>query len=152
MHAPGMPAERLPDWPARLAALVQQRQGEPFAWGPNDCASFAADAALALLGHDVLAELRAPRRNQREAARAIRAGGGLPAALERAGLRRVAPELAQRGDLLLLPQGRQRVLVVNLGDSLAAPGTQGLHHAGLHYALQAVAAWRVGVGVGVGRG
>lgn len=41
---------RLPDWPERLAAYIEQRRHVPFAWGDNDCASFAAGAVAAMTG------------------------------------------------------------------------------------------------------
>jgi hypothetical protein len=131
---------RVADWPHALSALMLARANLPFAWGPNDCASFAADVALALRGVDVLDELRGPRRSARAARRQEREIGGLPAALARAGLAEVRPALAQRGDLLWLPQGRQRVLAVCWGELAAAPGPEGLVFAP---ALSAVQGWQL---------
>lgn len=140
MHA--LPA-RLPDWPARLAAAVVQRLPMPFAWGGNDCAAWVADAVAAMHGHDTLHELRAPARaDARQAHRAVRRGGGFGAALARAGLRPVAPALAQRGDVVLLPVAGQPLpaLAICLGAEAAAPGPQGLAMVPMAHAL---AAWRV---------
>ncbi|MFN3303037.1 MAG: DUF6950 family protein [Roseateles sp.] len=131
---------RVPDWPRRLSALMLARQDVPFAWGLNDCASFAADAAQALRGVDVLAELRGERRTALAARRQIEAGGGIPAALARAGLAEVPPALAQRGDLLWLAQGEDHVLAVCWGELAAAPGPQGLGFASMDGAVRA---WRV---------
>lgn len=131
---------RLADWTRRLSTLMLARADEPFAWGPNDCASFAADAAQALRGEDVLAELRGQRRTALAARRQIEAGGGIPAALARAGLEEIVPALAQRGDLLWLPQGDDHVLAVCWGELAAAPGPAGL---GFVPATDAVRAWRV---------
>lgn len=49
---------RLHDWPERLAGFLDSRQGEPFAWGSNDCALFAADAVQAITGVDLAREFR----------------------------------------------------------------------------------------------
>lgn len=117
---------RVPTWTHALNELMLVRAHQPFAWGTNDCASFAADVAQALRGVDVLAELRGPRRTERQARRQIKAGGSIPAALLRAGLEDVHPGLAQRGDLVWLMQGRQQVLAVCWGEMAAAPGMVGL--------------------------
>lgn len=140
MPATGSLPPRLPDWPERLGRLVAQRLAMPFAWGPNDCASFAADACQAMTGRDGLAALRGPRRSEREAWREIRAAGSVAAALVRAGACPVPPALAQRGDLVMLAQGRRRVLAVCLGGEAAAPGPQGLALAPLDAAVEA---WRL---------
>lgn len=134
------PPPRLADWPARLGSLCARRLAMPFAWGRNDCASWGADVAFALHGQDTLAELRGRRSGWRQAREQLREGGGIPAALARAGLREVAPVLAQRGDLVMLRQGRRRVLAVCLGDVAAAPGSTGLAHMAM---AAAVAAWRL---------
>lgn len=41
---------RAADWPERLAQYIEQRRHLPFAWGGNDCASFAAGAVAAMCG------------------------------------------------------------------------------------------------------
>lgn len=131
---------RLTDWTRRLSALMLEREPLPFAWGANDCASFAADAVQAQRGEDALAELRGPRRTALAARRQERDIGGIPAAIARAGLAEVPPALAQRGDLLWLEQGGEHVLAVCWGEFAAAPGPEGLAFAP---AGRAVRAWRV---------
>lgn len=131
---------RVADWTRRLGALMLDRQAVPFAWGVNDCASFAADAVQAVRGEDLLAELRGPRRTVHAALRQSIAIGGIPAAIERAGLVEVAPALAQRGDLLWLAQGGEHVLAVCWGELAAAPGPAGL---AFEPVARAVRAWRV---------
>ena len=42
---------RLPNWTHRLSALMLARAQVPFAWGSNDCASFAADVAAVSYTH-----------------------------------------------------------------------------------------------------
>lgn len=51
-------ARRLPDWRERLAAFIARRRTQPFVWGASDCCLLAADAALAITGHDYAAPLR----------------------------------------------------------------------------------------------
>jgi hypothetical protein len=131
---------RLADWMHRLAALVAERIDQPFKWGPNDCASFTADCVQAQTGFDLLAELRSDRKTQREAEHRKRAIGGVAAAIDRAGLQRVPPALAQRGDVVLVRQGRREVLAVCNGDHAIAPGRLRLGHAPMS---QAVQAWRL---------
>jgi hypothetical protein len=131
---------RIPHWAAGLSALATARLAAPFAWGTNDCASFAADSILAITGADGLAELRGRRRTERAARQQERAIGGLPAAIERAGFVPMPAALAQRGDLVMLAQGKRRVLAICMGEEALAPGERGLERASMR---QAVAAWRV---------
>lgn len=130
---------RTADWPARLAALVAQRLPSPFVWGKCDCATFVADAAVALWGFDRLAELRVPRRNRFQALRRIQAGGGFGAALQRAGFVPVPPALAQRGDVVLLVADERLTLALCNGADALAQGPDGLVSASMQHA---VAAWR----------
>ena len=72
---------RLADWPERLADLVELRRAAPFVWGANDCATFAADAVLAITGVELLGVLRGAWQSEDEAAARLRRAGGLPAAV-----------------------------------------------------------------------
>lgn len=49
---------RLPDWPTRLDNFLRARATVPFAWGANDCVTFAAHAVLAITGVDPLHDHR----------------------------------------------------------------------------------------------
>lgn len=49
---------RLPDWQARLGALVTAAQNRPFEWGQNDCCLWGADVVCAITGRDVAAPYR----------------------------------------------------------------------------------------------
>jgi hypothetical protein len=99
-----LPAQRLPsvrvrEWPERLAALFAARAGTPFTWGQHDCCLFAADAVLAVTGHDLAADLRGTYSTAAEAARVLaQLGGVVGIAIARAG--KVVPAaLAQPGDV-----------------------------------------------------
>jgi hypothetical protein len=129
---------RQPGWPRRLGDLVQRRLSEPFKWGTNDCASFVADAVMALHCADTLAPLRVPRHTARQAVRQTRAAGGT-AVLERCGLQPELPSQAMVGDVVLLQQGRHRLLALCNGADALAPGRLGLECLPMAHAL---AAWR----------
>jgi hypothetical protein len=108
MKRPAPTSRRLPDWPERLADLLDTRLAMPFAWGSHDCATFAADEAEAV----------------------ISALGGLEAAADDA-LRAIGavdcpPALAQRGDLALFLTGNMPALGVIEGADVVAPGFDGL--------------------------
>lgn len=135
-----MAAARIPQWPAALATLIEARAHVPFAWGPNDCASFVADAVLAMTDADLLNELRGTRRTIRAARQQIKRIGGVSAVIERAGLRPVPVALAQRGDVLLIEQGDWPVLAVCNGAEALGTGIEGLAVSTMD---KVVAAWRV---------
>lgn len=94
-----LPTQRLRDWPERLAALFAARLAQPFEWGVHDCCLFAADAVLAVTGHDPAADLRGTYSSELGAQRVLRRWGGVAGvAIARAG--RVVPvALAQPGDV-----------------------------------------------------
>lgn len=119
---------RLPDWPERLAALVEARRGVPFAWGVMDCGIFAADGALAVTGRDFLARWRGTYATE-DQAEAITGGAFetfMDAALRGIGAADCPVGLLQRGDVALVRYGNTRSLAVCLGGAVAVPGLNGL--------------------------
>lgn len=142
---PAVAVRRLQRWEDRLEYFLDCRVYRPFRWGTNDCAAFAADAVQAMTGRDVLAELRVPRTTALEAMRAARRIGGVPAALERAGLEPIDPRDAHMGDLVMVrdpaTQDADPVLAVVTGNAAVCPGPRGAVVAPLSWG---VAAWRVG--------
>jgi hypothetical protein len=140
-----MTLTRRTDWQARLDAVVVQRLRMPFAWGANDCATFAADAVLAMTDVDLLEGPRGQWTSARQAFRILQPLGGLAGAVRAHGLQEVGPRLARRGDLVLLrAPGRERsmrgAMGICLGERIAAPGMRGLVMASLG---EGVTAWRV---------
>jgi len=122
-----LPALRLRDWPERLAALFVARAAQPFAWGHFDCCLFAADAVLAVTGHDPAADLRGTYATAAEAARVLeRFGGVAGVAIARAG--QVVPvALAQPGDVGLSHFDAERpTLAVWGGSAWHAAGSVGI--------------------------
>ena len=134
MSAPGIRVKpttpRLPDWPERLAALVEARRNTPFAWGSHDCGLFAADAVLACTGVDPAAALRGTYADEAGATAALGPVEGLDGVVRRMedarGTALCPPALAQRGDTALVQIGNTLAMGVVLGDLVAAPGVDGL--------------------------
>ncbi len=142
----GAVVTRVPDWEARLAALIAASRHRRFQTAVHDCGTFAADAVAAVTGVDPLASLR--QRYRDEAAQPGFAGWS-PVAILRAlatkhRWRRIAWRLAQRGDLALVrgANGAACAAVVDLsGRRLMAPGPAGLSAFPLD---RASACWRIG--------
>lgn len=119
------------DWPDRLAAMVEARRRVPFAWGEQDCMTWAADVILELSGVDFLSVYRGTYDTEDQAEAILHAEGGLEALLARlatgAGMtERASPRLAQRGDLALVRVGNQMMAGVITGTAIAVPGSDGL--------------------------
>lgn len=127
---PASTTPRLPDWPERLAALVEARRHMPFSWGNHDCGSFAADAIRACTGEDPMPELRGLYADEAGAEAMLARQGGLLMTIEMVQARRGAAEcprdFAQRGDTAFARVGNEDLMTVVLGDRLAAPGPDGL--------------------------
>jgi hypothetical protein len=124
-----MRRQRPVDWPERLAALVAARAAAPFAWGTNDCCSFAADVALAVTGADPFAAHRG-RYSTEAGAEDVVGPAGLTRFVEGLmrdfGAEEVPVAAAQRGDWALLVLGNMPLVGVVLGGRVAAPGPRGL--------------------------
>lgn len=144
--------QRREDWPERLAALIDERMREPFKWGANDCALFAADAVLAITGTDLAADWRSQYADEAGAVLAAQSllstvvtAGEIVAALRDMAHRSLGPAvpplMARRGDIVLVEHGNGHSLAVCLGAVATAPGRRGLlqlERAAWRYA------WRVG--------
>ena len=133
--------KRLSDWEDRLAGLIALRIDQPFAWGANDCALFAADCIKAMTGVDPAVSVRGQWSSQGEAVRVIAKQGGLGQFVSRLGLAEVPPLFAQRGDLVLHRRDGSDALAICLGSNLAGPSESGLLFFGLESGGRA---WRVG--------
>ena len=137
-----MNARRLPDWPERLAAHLEQWRARPFGWGSGDCVQFAEGAVHALTGRRALQGW--PAWHDFDTARgALRLAGGLVRGVD-AHLPRIALAYAQRGDVVLVRGARHRHLaVIDGAGGWVAPGAAGLVRGPL---AQARLAWGVGHG------
>lgn len=131
---------RLPDWEARLAAVVDEAQRRPFAWGHFDCCTFASDAAQAVSGVDRMGGLRRRYRDMRSALRLVRDLGGLMNAVKQAlGEPLATPKLAQRGDIVLV-RAKLPALGVVVGQSALVPLVFGVQRVAMG---DWIAGWRV---------
>lgn len=120
-----MTAARLPDWQSRLAELIAARRAAPFAWGKNDCCTFACDCVRAMTGHDPARGLRG-HRTAKDAAAALRDNGGLRALANARLGAAIAPAEAQVGDIGLATVEGRPALVVCGGSAWTGPGKEGL--------------------------
>lgn len=115
---------RLPDWPARLAALlsaVETRAFDAHCW---NCGRFALAAVEAVTGER-------PR---------IHVLPDLEATADSAGFPREAPLLARMGDIVLAPDPDRLGVVLDAG-RVAFVGPRGLLRAPI---TVCTAAWRIG--------
>lgn len=111
-----MSLARREDWPERLAALVERRRGETFAWGGTDCVALALDAVEAVTGVDVLPGARGAYDSEEGALAYLRTLPGhtslLYAAnevLRAAGIHQTTIGLAGRGDVVAYLTGADRL-------------------------------------------
>ena len=119
--------QRLPDWPERLAAFIEARRHLPFAWGSNDCATFAADALLAVTGADALGPLRGRWATEAQAQQVLgQLGGPAWAARRLLGRPLARAAAAPRGAVVCARMQGQPILGVHLGAFWCAPGARGL--------------------------
>lgn len=115
---------RPPDWPARLDAYLAERAAMPFAWGSNDCVTFAA-GWMAALG----CPIDLPTwETEAEAEALLAERGGLQAAVEAIlGVPIEAP-FCGRGDIVLADAGETTPLGICTGPRVALAGPSGLVH------------------------
>lgn len=130
---------RHPDWQQRFSAFGRARINMPFAWGSNDCCTFAAAAVEALTGAAPMAAVP-PYDSAIVAARLVEEGGGLePLAASFLGAS-VPPVMAAVGDIVLVINSEREMLGVCNGTNVLAPGAQGIAVLGMESAL---AAWKI---------
>ena len=140
------PTPRLEDWPGRLAGFFASRALTPFAWGRNDCCSFAAAAVEAMTGVDPSRAWRAYR-GPRGAAARLAATGGVAGVIEAAASRHGWPEIAvayaRRGDCVLIGiEGRYSLAIVAMdGREAWGPGGASVI---AQPVLRASRAWSIG--------
>ena len=114
---------RLPDWPARLAALLIAVETRPFHAHRWNCGRFALAAVLATTG-------------QRPAWRSL---SSLEATADSAGFPRIPPAFARVGDVVLAGDPPRLGVVVD-GGRAAFVGPRGLVRAPL---IACTIAWRI---------
>ena len=118
---------RASNWPTLLAEFIEERRAMPFAWGRNDCATFAADWVLKASGCDLAASFRGRYRTPLGAMRMLKpAGGVIGIAGGDCRLREVEVKRAGRGDILARMTPTGPALGICLGNVAAFVGPVGL--------------------------
>ncbi len=131
-------SRRLPDWPTRLDRYVCAMRDVPFAWGVNDCVSFAAGAVEAMTG---VRPALPTWSDARDAMRELEERGGIAAATDDVLQRAPSTRFARRGDIVSVDNGDRQWLAVCIGGMWCAPGKAGLEFGPMNAAR---AAWMVG--------
>lgn len=136
--------KRVSNWPRHLADFIETRRHVPFAWGSQDCCTFASDAVLAIYGVDPMAEFRGQYATGKEAVKIM---GGSDMLLDfangvmlRAGFAEMPPEFAGQGDPVCVML-RRMTCGIHLGNVVAAPGQNGLVFLP---PTEILTAWRIG--------
>ena len=131
---------RTPDWPERLADILEARLEQPFYYGAQDCGMFASDVALALTGADPAAWLRGAYDTADQLDVLLAEAGGFEAAVERTmaefGAPECPPAFAARGDWALVEVGNHQMVGVVVGDRIAVTGLDGLQYVPLRLAAR----------------
>lgn len=132
-----MTLTRTPHWATReLHEFLLARATAPFAWGTNDCCLFPADAIQAFTGVDIAADFRGKYTDKASAFALIQTvtGGSTVAdaaaycAHQHGLAERAHPLMAQRGDLVVVPNGGNLIAgIVHLnGRHVVSVGDAGL--------------------------
>lgn len=130
---------RVRDWQGRFAAYARERAAVPFAWGSNDCCTFAAGAVEALTGENPMADV-GPYDSEMAAARLILRAGDLRALASQFLGAPVPPLMAAVGDVVLLMNEGRELLGVCNGVNALGPGPDGIVALEMSAAL---AAWKI---------
>jgi hypothetical protein len=133
---------RLQDWQTPFFAYLEARRGLPFAWGSNDCCTFAAGAVDAITGSTLATDVQA---NYTDEASAMAYLATFPS-LEDAVTHWMqtpsqAPNFAGPGDMVLIDGDKGPTIGICLGANVASAGTE----AGVSYRPRAkiICCWRV---------
>ncbi|PRD42184.1 hypothetical protein C5748_17110 [Phyllobacterium phragmitis] len=130
-------------WRTRLNAELDRSRMMPFAWGTNDCCTFAARCVLAVTGKDTTAAYSTRYRTAKGALSTLkRAGFDDLTQLAAAHFEEIAPSLASAGDLAAIRSDATGwALGVVIGERIVFIGPEGL---GSVPVTDAVKAYRVG--------
>lgn len=129
---------------ALLDQFLAERQAQPFAWGVQDCCTFAADWVLRCKGRDPIEPWRG-RVNARAALRTLQSEGGMLGDWTQRWGERIHPMLAQVGDICMVESGYRARLCMHsfgicAGSQIAAPGREGVVFIPI---TTGIAAWRI---------
>ncbi|AVJ51776.1 hypothetical protein Vid5_gp21 [Pantoea phage vB_PagS_Vid5] len=113
------------NWQTDFLKMVGEKATEPFAWGSNDCAMFAADAVLLICGTDFAKEFRGKYKTEVGAKRSIAKQGGMIEVLN-GKLEAIHPNFAQRGDVVLFDGELGATLGIYWNGGVFAAGPDGI--------------------------
>lgn len=130
---------RLIDWPLRYSEFGKAHMSMPFAWGSNDCCTFAAAAVEALTGRNPMAGVDTYA-SEIGAAKLIARAGGLKALASQYLGESVTPLMAGVGDVVLVVNEGREMLAVCNGVNVMAPAESGMVALGIS---AATAAWKI---------
>jgi hypothetical protein len=127
---------RCANWPEALAAYIDRKRNEPFAWGVNDCCLFGADWIQLCTGLDPAATLRGTYDRALSGVRVLEKHGGLigtiQAHMEPLGFKPISQGFAARGDIAVRDCGNGDTMGIMLGSTAAFVGKDGLQFANLN--------------------
>lgn len=135
-----IPLRRVSGWERHFAAYLKAHRHTPYAWGVNDCVTFACGLVAAMTGTTLL---QPTWTDEATALRALVPLGGLEAAATSVlGAPVSGWKHAHRGDVVLVEQDGRPALMICTGHTLCGPNhAGGLAHLKLSAALKV---WRVG--------
>ena len=121
---------RCANWPEALAAYIDRKRNEPFAWGVNDCCLFGADWIQLCTGLDPAATLRGTYNSALSGVRVLENHGGLIGVIqthmEPLGLKPIGQGFAARGDIAVRDCGLGDTVGIVLGSQMASVAKHGL--------------------------
>lgn len=128
---------RLPDWPERLADYVESMRDDPFEWGKNDCATFAAGAVEAITGK----RPELPIYNDSKSYLLLIQETSMADRLTAIFGQSIPVAFAQRGDVVILDHAERLILSICMGSECVSPSADGIY-----FSLKpnSGAAWKVG--------
>lgn len=132
--------ERKQDWAQLLEIYIWDRAQRPFKWGVQDCCSFAAEWVNLATGIDVNSKYRGTYKTALGALRHVALSGGVGGIPGKVGLRKIKPQMVQRGDIVGVATKWGLALGIHLGNRAAFPGKNGLQYRTPQFYMKA---WRV---------
>ena len=114
------------DWVRRMYDTIDAIQGEPFAWGKNDCCLFSARVVDTMCDTDFADQMRQEYQDERTAMLYIASFGSIKAALEYWLGKPQSLIYAQRGDVMLFDNDGRDTVGIFVGDGIISTGETGL--------------------------
>lgn len=130
---------RKKDWRERLHSKLRELQQKPFAWGYNDCVTFAADCAEVMTGEDPIKDIRGTWSNKREALKAMKDYSGSAKLVDCCNkmLESKPIVFASVGDVIVCDGENGQFVAVVVGHTAVGPTSTGLQHVPIASAIAA---------------